>query len=80
MAKKNYVSLENLKDFLESLKGAFAKSDHSHEIDDALSTTSTNPVQNKVLNAEFEAIATSFDVIEDAIDNKIQIIRLDEND
>lgn len=80
MAKKNYVSLENLKDFLESLKGAFAKSDHSHEIDNALSTTSTNPVQNKVLNDEFEAIATSFDAIENAIDNKIQIIRLDEND
>lgn len=80
MAEKKYVSLSNLNTFLEKLKNTFAKLDHSHEIDDALSATSTNPVQNKILNDEFEAIAQSFDALENAIDNKIQIIRLDENE
>lgn len=76
MSTKKYVSLSRLSLFLENLRNTFAALSHSHTIsdisdftvDDALSSTSTNPVQNKILNAEFDAIAESFTVLEAAID------------
>ena len=37
-------------------------------IDSELSENSTNPVQNKVINEEFEAVATAMEVLESAID------------
>ena len=44
-----------------------------YEIDSQLSKDSTNPVQNKVLDAEFEAIATSMNALESAIDEKADL-------
>lgn len=78
METKKYVSLGKLSIFLDKLKNTFAALSHKHNIsdisdyavDDKLSSTSNNPVQNKVLNAEFDAIAESFTVLEAAIDAK----------
>lgn len=78
MAQKNYVSLNRLSDFLDGLKNKFAAIAHKHTIaditdytvDDALSSTSANPVQNKVINEEFEAVATAMNALDLAIDVK----------
>lgn len=40
------------------------------EVDTELSSTSTNPVQNKALYEEFEAVATAMNVLESDIDDK----------
>lgn len=74
--EKKYVGLDGLSDFLDNLKDTFSPVDHTHEfeveinVDTQLSSTSTNPVQNKVINAEFEAIGQAFDVLESALDEK----------
>lgn len=81
MATKKYVSLSKLSVFLENLKNTFALVTHNHKlsdisdfaVDNALSSTSTNPVQNKVIDAEFDAIAESFAVLESEIDKKADI-------
>lgn len=81
MSQKKYVSLSKLQTFLENLNNKFAALSHKHTINDitdyesivadsALSSTSTNPVQNKVINEEFEAIATSMNALDLAIDGK----------
>lgn len=75
MANK-YVSPSRLGAFLENLKTIFAPLLHSHSVsdledytvDDALSATSTNPVQNAVLNAEFDAIGDAMGALELSID------------
>ena len=83
MAKK-YVSLSKLSTFLDNLKTTFASFSHQHTIsditdytsitvDDALSDTSVNPVQNQVINAEFDAISEAYTVLEAAIDDKLNI-------
>lgn len=77
MAKK-YVSLSKLSIFLDNLKNTFSSIAHSHKIEDIsdltidseLSSTSTNPVQNKVLDAEFEAISDAMSALEEAVDGK----------
>ena len=56
MAKK-YAGLDALRTFLDNLKNTFAALNHAHKISDltdytvdkTLSTTSTNPIQNKVV-------------------------------
>ena len=78
MAQKKYVSLNRLSNFLDNLKNKFAAVTHKHTISDltdytvdtSLSPTSTNPVQNKVLDAEFEAISTAMNALDAAIDGK----------
>lgn len=78
MATKKYVSLSKLSLFLDNLGSKFAKLAHTHKlsditdyaIDTALSSTSSNPVQNKVLDAEFEAISTAMGALDLAIDGK----------
>ncbi len=70
MSTKNYVSLSKLTVFLNNLKNTFALKNHSHPVDSALSDTSTNPVQNKVIDAEFDAIAEGMNALELAIDGK----------
>ena len=78
MAQKSYVSLNRLSDFLDNLKNKFAAISHKHTIADiadyivdyALSDTSVNPIQNKAVNEEFEAIATAMNVLEQTIDGK----------
>lgn len=80
MAKK-YVSLSKLSTFLDNLRNTFASLRHSHTISDisdfivdsALSSTSTNPVQNKVIEAEFEAISKAMNVYDTALDDKANI-------
>lgn len=78
MAQKTYVSLSKLSTFLDNLKKTFASSSHKHTVSDitdyvvdsSLSSTSTNPIQNKVLNEEFDSIATAMNALETAIDSK----------
>ena len=78
MAIKKYISLSKLETFLDNLKNTFSNLSHNHTISDitdytvdsALSSTSTNPVQNKVLDAEFEAVSTAMNVLEQSIDGK----------
>lgn len=74
---KKYVSLTTLSTFLDNLNDTFAEETHTHKVseltdytvDTELSSTSTNPVQNKVLDAEFESVATAMGALETAIDN-----------
>ena len=77
MSNKKYASLSTLQAFLESLRETFSSLGHKHtisditdyKIDTELSSTSTNPVQNKALNDEFDAIATAINALDSAIDN-----------
>lgn len=78
MSQKKYVSLSKLSTFLDNLYEKFASIGHKHTlsditnyaVDSQLSSTSTNPVQNKILDAEFEAISVAMNALEDAIDGK----------
>ena len=65
MATNKYITPRRLSNFLDKLKDTFALLTHKHtlsditdyKVDSSLSSSSTNPVQNKVVNAEFEAIS-----------------------
>ena len=78
MANKKYVSLSKLQTFLDNLKSTFALSTHKHTtadltdyaVDTALSSTSTNPVQNAVIDAEFEAVSTAMSILDAEVDTK----------
>lgn len=75
---KKYVSLARLSDFLDNIKSKYSLIGHKHTVadlsdyivDTTLSSTSVNPVQNKVLDAEFDAMATAMGALELAIDGK----------
>ena len=78
---KKYVSLARLSNFLDNIKEMYSQIGHKHTtadltdythitVDSALSSTSNNPVQNKVLDAEFEAISKGIVALEQAIDGK----------
>lgn len=71
MSTKKYVSLDKLSVFLNNLKNTFALKSHKHPVDSALSDTSENPVQNKVVNAEFDAIAEGMGALEVVIDDAL---------
>ena len=81
MAQKKYISLSKLSTFLDNLKTTFASIIHKHtlsditdyKVDSDLSSTSTNPVQNKVINAEFDAVSEAMGALETAIDGKSDI-------
>ena len=83
--EKKYASLNNLQTFKENIDDKFAtktsvntlsanvdkKLDASrYVVDSVLSATSSNPVQNKVIDAEFEAISTAMEALESEIDDK----------
>ena len=78
MSNKKYASLSTLQAFLTNLRNTFSELSHKHNIEDItdyvvdaeLSATSTNPVQNKTIDAEFEAVATAINALDLAIDNK----------
>lgn len=78
---KKYVSLTRLSDFLDNIRLLYSEIGHKHttadmtdyKVDTTLSPTSTNPVQNKVLDAEFEAISTAMNILEQAIDDKADV-------
>ena len=86
MATKKYVSLSKLSDFLENLKAVFAYKTHTHSmsdisdytVDSELSSTSTNPVQNKVIDAEFEAISQALNVYDLALNDKANVSDVEE--
>lgn len=75
---KKYISLNRLSDFLDNLKETFALLSHKHtvsdltdyKVDTSLSSTSTNPVQNKVLDEEFNAVSDAIGALELAVDSK----------
>ena len=78
MSQKKYVSLSKLSTFLDNLYDKFTEIGHKHKLDDItdyvvdsqLSSTSINPVQNKVIDAEFEEISKAMNILELAIDEK----------
>ena len=78
MAQKKYVSLDKLSTFLDNLKQTFPTLEHTHEIDDItgltidaeLSATSVNPVQNKIIDAEFEAMSQAMQALDLVVDSK----------
>ena len=84
---RKYVSLTRLSDFLDNIKEKYSQIGHKHtisdltdyKIDTELSSTSTNPVQNKVLDAEFEAISTAMNALDSAIDGKADSSHLHDN-
>lgn len=88
MAQKKYVSLSKLSTFLENLRNTFASLSHKHTISDitdykvdtALSPTSTNPVQNKVIDAEFDAMSEAMGALELSIDGKADASHNHNND
>ena len=76
--KNKYVGLEALEAFLANIRTRFAAISHKHSIseltdytvDAELSSTSTNPVQNKVIDAEFEAMSQAMQALEGVVDTK----------
>ena len=81
MKHKKYASLASLEIFKENSDSLYAtqesvanKLDASeYIIDDSLSSTSTNPVQNKVIDAEFEAMSVAMNVLELSVDEKADV-------
>ena len=79
--EKKYASLSTLQTFLANLRTTFSSIGHKHQISDltdykvdsSLSSTSTNPVQNKVLNNEFEEISEALNVYDVALDDKANV-------
>lgn len=69
MAQKNYVSLNKLATFLSEAKKIFANTTHEHSISDItdytvdsiLSSTSSNPIENKTIKAEIDTINENID-------------------
>ena len=82
MSQKKYASLQTLQTFLTNLKNTFSELSHKHTVsditdyvvDEELSATSTNPVQNKVIDAEFEAVATAMNALDAALDQNASSI------
>lgn len=78
MAQKKYVSLTRLSNFLDNIKAKYSQIGHKHTISDitdykvdtALSSTSNNPIANKTVDAEFEAVATAMNALDLALDSK----------
>lgn len=56
---------------LKLLIDAKADTNHTHAVDSSLSTTSTNPVQNKVVKAQIDALSDSIDAANTEIDKKM---------
>lgn len=86
MSKEKLTTLDNLTYFLSWLNRKFSALDHTHTaeeigitVDSALSSTSTNPVQNKVVNNALVTIAEDMDKI-DADINKINDEKADKTE
>ena len=70
MAEKKYVGAEALIRLVAQLKNGFAQATHKHglndiedyAVDSSLSTTSANPVQNKVVASKFDDVYTKSQV------------------
>lgn len=67
MAQKKFVSIAKLGTFLTSLRDTFAPLSHKHKLSDisdykvdtALSSTSTNPVANKIVKTAIDGVNSS---------------------
>lgn len=76
--QKKYASLSTLQTFLDNIKTRFTQIGHKHtlsdltdyKVDTTLSSTSSNPIANKTVNAEFDAIGDALGALELAIDGK----------
>lgn len=74
-----FLDFKGLSEFLKGLFGKFSEIGHKHTtsditdyvVDSSLSSTSTNPLQNKVINEEFDAVSEAMGVLEAAIDEKL---------
>lgn len=74
-----FLDFKGLSEFLKGLFGKFSEIGHKHTtsditdyvVDSSLSSTSTNPLQNKVINAEFDAVSEAMGALEAAIDDKL---------
>jgi hypothetical protein len=85
---KKYISLARLSNFLDNIKSLYSQIGHKHTtaditdytVDTELSSTSTNPVQNKVLDAEFEAVSTAMNALEQSIDTAIEEVKKDSSE
>lgn len=85
--QKKYASLLTLQTFLDNLKETFSGLSHKHTIadisdytvDTALSSTSANPVQNKVIDAEFEAVSEAMSALDLALDDKANVTDYNES-
>lgn len=73
-----FLDFKGLSEFLKGLFGKFSEIGHKHTtsditdyvVDSSLSSTSTNPIQNKVINAEFDAVSEAMGALELSIDSK----------
>lgn len=78
---KNYLDLSGLSSFLNKLKENFSTINHTHTkseitdyvVDSSFSSTSTNPIQNNVVNNAFLTFAQDIETIEgklEAVENE----------
>ena len=87
MSVKDYANIDTLRSFLDNLKATFAPKSHKHTIseltdyvvDTEFSSTSTNPVQNNVVTAEFNAISDTIDALELVVDTKADLSTVSTN-
>ncbi len=75
MSTKKYMSLDKMQKYDALIKEEIDERINANKtiVDSALSSTSANPVQNKVLDAEFEAISKAMNVYDAALDEKANI-------
>ena len=75
METKKYISLDKMQKYDVLIKEEIDERINANKtvVDSALSSTSTNPVENKVLDAEFEAISTAMNVYDAALDDKADV-------
>lgn len=75
---KNFLDKDGVSRLIYNFKSLFATLSHKHEISDltdytvdsALSSTSTNPIQNKVVNEGFSLVANSLTSMQNSIKGK----------
>lgn len=75
---KKYLGKDGLQSLIENIKSGFAKLIHKHKLEDIedyvvdaeLSSTSTNPVQNKAISEEFGVITESIDGLKESLKYK----------
>lgn len=78
-SQKKYANISTLQTFLENLKNTFSSLGHKHtisditdyKVDDQLSSTSTAPVQNKVITTGFTEIENSISELEGDVNTKL---------
>ena len=75
---KKYASITSLQSLIDNIKLKFATLVHTHKlsditdykVDNELSSTSTNPIQNKVVNEEFDTVAQAMNTLQNYVNTK----------